>query len=406
MQHAAGLHAGGVARSTSPSTGSTPTTSTSPTSTRATTRCAPTASTRTSRPGARGEYDWQGFDARPSTTRRLHAVRASTRRSSTSTTSRPGTTSRRPATRRRRQLRLRPVYRSQSLDERIEPRIAGPSKMSLPELIDAMEDAGTVDLRGDAGAAAAARGDRHARATRSRPARSTTLQAWVDGGRPPASTATGTASTTTPSAVRIMDAWWPRLLEAEFKPDAGHAAVRRGPRACTASTTTRTTTATTSAGPTRTAGTATSRTVLASQALHRGRVDMRRTQVAGSRRAWQEEAQVRRQGPVLAGLLRGRQARRLPRGAAGVAPGRARSPRRGALPTRRRAAPRATRSGATTRSSSARVGSVDQPLHPLDQPARPSSRSSSCSATASRRRGLRPGPRRKLRRWPGSRPSR
>ncbi|MGH2978571.1 MAG: penicillin acylase family protein, partial [Solirubrobacterales bacterium] len=41
-----------------------------------------------------------------------------------------------------------PVYRSQSLDEQIGPRIAGTSKMNLPEAIDSMELAGTKDLRG------------------------------------------------------------------------------------------------------------------------------------------------------------------------------------------------------------------------------------------------------------------
>jgi acyl-homoserine lactone acylase PvdQ len=40
------------------------------------------------------------------------------------------------------------IYRSDSLDERILPEIAGGARMSLQELIDAMEDAGTVDLRG------------------------------------------------------------------------------------------------------------------------------------------------------------------------------------------------------------------------------------------------------------------
>jgi acyl-homoserine lactone acylase PvdQ len=40
------------------------------------------------------------------------------------------------------------IYRSDSLDERIVPKIVGGSTISLQGLIDAMEDAGTVDLRG------------------------------------------------------------------------------------------------------------------------------------------------------------------------------------------------------------------------------------------------------------------
>jgi acyl-homoserine lactone acylase PvdQ len=115
------------------------------------------------------------------------------------------------------------LYRSQPLDDRIKSLIAGANKANLQELISAMEDAGTVDLRGDRvlpwilkvidtqpvaspilrpplqklkawGAAGAHRIDRnrdgvyeHAR------------------------------------AIRILDAWWPRLLKAEFKPTLGEA---------------------------------------------------------------------------------------------------------------------------------------------------------------------------------------
>ena len=39
------------------------------------------------------------------------------------------------------------VYRSQLLDRQIRGRLAGNRKMALPELVDAMEEAGTVDLR-------------------------------------------------------------------------------------------------------------------------------------------------------------------------------------------------------------------------------------------------------------------
>ena len=66
------------------------------------------------------------------------------------------------------------IYRSQSLADRIRRGIREDAKMSITELIDAMEDAGTVDLPRDEGAAvraadarpaarrAAARGDREA----------------------------------------------------------------------------------------------------------------------------------------------------------------------------------------------------------------------------------------------------
>src|SRR5206468_9120755 len=41
-----------------------------------------------------------------------------------------------------------PNHRVQSLDDRIQAGIAGGNKMSLADLISAMEDAGSVDLRG------------------------------------------------------------------------------------------------------------------------------------------------------------------------------------------------------------------------------------------------------------------
>ena len=66
-------------------------------------------------------------------------------------------------------------------------------------------------------------------------------------------------------AVRIMDAWWPRLVQAMFQPVMGKRRCSTGSRRPTRSTTRPTTTATTSARPTRRASTATcSRTSSAS----------------------------------------------------------------------------------------------------------------------------------------------
>jgi acyl-homoserine lactone acylase PvdQ len=114
-----------------------------------------------------------------------------------------------------------PNYRSQSLDEQIQPRIAGASKMNLPELIDSMEVAGTKDLRAtqllplmlqvvgtpsDPQLAAAV----------------AQLQDWVaSGGQRIDHDNDGQYDN--PTAVQILDAWWPRALEAEFKPEMGTA---------------------------------------------------------------------------------------------------------------------------------------------------------------------------------------
>ena len=95
-----------------------------------------------------GEYDWQGWETHLQDRRRTRPSR-STRRWSTRTTSRPGTTSRRPATTppTTSGATARTTARSRSTSRSI-PRIAGAGKMSLPEAIDSMEVAGTVDLRG------------------------------------------------------------------------------------------------------------------------------------------------------------------------------------------------------------------------------------------------------------------
>jgi acyl-homoserine lactone acylase PvdQ len=113
------------------------------------------------------------------------------------------------------------IYRSDPLDERIQRAIKGGGKMSLVELINAMEDAGTVDLRGDAvlpwllkvigkgqGASAEAK------------AALKTLRDWAKSGAHRRDLdRNGTYDHA--DAVRIMDAWWPLLLEAQFKPTLG-----------------------------------------------------------------------------------------------------------------------------------------------------------------------------------------
>jgi acyl-homoserine lactone acylase PvdQ len=113
------------------------------------------------------------------------------------------------------------TYRVDPLDDRIERGIKGSRKMSVVELINAMEDAGTVDHRGDkvlpwvlrvigkgrgasAGAKAALR----------------TLRVWdKNGAHRRDRDRNGTYDHA--DAVRIMDAWWPLLLEAQFRPTLG-----------------------------------------------------------------------------------------------------------------------------------------------------------------------------------------
>ena len=79
------------------------------------------------------------------------------------------------------------VYRSKPLDDRIDARHrTGGAKMSLAELVDAMEDAGTVDLRGDKVLPLGAARARRASATRRVRDAVAKLRAWQRRRRAPA----------------------------------------------------------------------------------------------------------------------------------------------------------------------------------------------------------------------------
>jgi acyl-homoserine lactone acylase PvdQ len=116
------------------------------------------------------------------------------------------------------------VYRSEPLDEGIQTALAkndsSPGKMSLPELIDAMEGAGTVDLRareilpymldvvGNAGGALGNAVD--------------TLRAWYDSGSTSGAHRIDRDQNKVyedAAAIKLMDAWWPRAIKAIFNND-------------------------------------------------------------------------------------------------------------------------------------------------------------------------------------------
>ena len=112
-----------------------------------------------------------------------------------------------------------PVFRSQSLDKEIQQRISGSNKIDLPGLVDAMEQAGKVDLR----ATQALPYMLQVIGTPSSPALASavsTLQDWMNNG------AHRTDQDQNDhydyeNAIRIMDAWWPRAVQAMFEPQMG-----------------------------------------------------------------------------------------------------------------------------------------------------------------------------------------
>ncbi|MCW3003058.1 MAG: Penicillin amidase [Conexibacter sp.] len=111
------------------------------------------------------------------------------------------------------------VFRSQMLDRQIDARLQGGAKLDLPGLADAMEEAGTTDLRGqeDLPLALKVIG---APADPQLKAAVATLKAWIAAGTQRRDK-DGDGAYDHADAVRIMDAWWPRWLEAQFRPTLG-----------------------------------------------------------------------------------------------------------------------------------------------------------------------------------------
>jgi acyl-homoserine lactone acylase PvdQ len=113
------------------------------------------------------------------------------------------------------------TYRSRPLDNRIASRISGSQKIDLPGLVDSMEDAATVDLRGDKVLHFALQVMKRKPITD--PALQNavdTLQAWHDSGAHRIDR-NGDGTYEDAEAIRIMDAWWPRWMHAHFEPTLG-----------------------------------------------------------------------------------------------------------------------------------------------------------------------------------------
>jgi acyl-homoserine lactone acylase PvdQ len=112
-----------------------------------------------------------------------------------------------------------PDFRSQLLDKRIRARLRNGKKMTVPKLVDAMEDAGTSDLRGERVLPLALRVIGKAGGAEVQKAVGTLRKWHRTGSHRRDKNADGTYEDA--EAVRIMDAWWPRWVEAEFKPELG-----------------------------------------------------------------------------------------------------------------------------------------------------------------------------------------
>ncbi|HEY6888171.1 MAG TPA: penicillin acylase family protein [Solirubrobacter sp.] len=116
------------------------------------------------------------------------------------------------------------TYRSVLLEDRVKAGIAGAKKLTLPKLIDAMELAGSGDLRAHVDLPLALRvlGKPSDPASRSAIAK---LRAWRDdGGLRRDADHDGVYEHS--DAIRIMDAWWPLWVKAQFEPALGATAFK------------------------------------------------------------------------------------------------------------------------------------------------------------------------------------
>jgi acyl-homoserine lactone acylase PvdQ len=117
------------------------------------------------------------------------------------------------------------LFRSQMISDKVRKATKGKGKMTIAELVRAMEEPATQDLRGyrllptilDAVGRPKQAALRKALAT---------LRAWRQAGAHRRDLNRDGVDEET-AAIELMDAWWPRLVEAEFKPSLGDKAFER-----------------------------------------------------------------------------------------------------------------------------------------------------------------------------------
>jgi acyl-homoserine lactone acylase PvdQ len=115
-----------------------------------------------------------------------------------------------------------PVQRAQLLDKPIKAGIAAGTKYDRASLLKVVESAATTDLRGSAVLPDLLRViDTATVSDPSQAAALSSLRTWLASGAHREETAAGSRTYRDAAAIRLFDAWWPRLVEAEFSSGMG-----------------------------------------------------------------------------------------------------------------------------------------------------------------------------------------
>ncbi len=115
-----------------------------------------------------------------------------------------------------------PLYRSQLIADRVRADIAGGRKMTISQLVQAMEEPATEDIRAVKLTPILVRALGHPKSAALRGAIAE-LQAWAAAGGHRRDLNQDGVDENTP-VIELMDAWWPKLLQAEFQPMLGPSA--------------------------------------------------------------------------------------------------------------------------------------------------------------------------------------
>ncbi|MDN3358591.1 penicillin acylase family protein [Actinomadura sp. DC4] len=114
------------------------------------------------------------------------------------------------------------VHRSDLLDKPVKAALAGGGTLDRAGTVKIVEDAATTDLRGKEVLPYLLRVINSGTVTDANQAAAVAeLNTWLSDGARRTETAAGSKAYADADAIRILDAWWPKLVRAEFKPGLG-----------------------------------------------------------------------------------------------------------------------------------------------------------------------------------------